>query len=167
MSVADRILKNFALFVDGRGYAGKAEEFSPPKLSLQLDEFRAGGMNAPVSIEMGMEKLESSWKMASNEPDMIALWGNGKDVPIVARGVVQNLDGSVEPVVITQRGPITSLEPEAMKPGERGGTTYTQMPTYYKYEQNGETLIEIDILNHKRVIRGVDVLAEQRKAMGI
>ena len=40
--VGSKILKNFNLFVDGRGYAGKAEEVTPPKLSLKTQEFRGG-----------------------------------------------------------------------------------------------------------------------------
>ena len=32
-----KILKNFNLFVDGRGYAGRAEEVSPPKLSIKTE----------------------------------------------------------------------------------------------------------------------------------
>lgn len=43
-----KILKNFNLFVDGRGYAGKAEEVTPPKLSLKTQEF--GGMDAISTI---------------------------------------------------------------------------------------------------------------------
>ena len=30
-----KILKNFNLFVDGRGYAGKADEVTPPKLTIK------------------------------------------------------------------------------------------------------------------------------------
>ncbi|GHT98386.1 hypothetical protein FACS1894126_3800 [Alphaproteobacteria bacterium] len=54
-----KILKNFNVFVDGRGYAGRVEEVSLPKLSLKTDEFLAGGMDAPIEIDLGMEKLEA------------------------------------------------------------------------------------------------------------
>ena len=42
-----RLLKNINLFIDGRGYAGKVDEFDPPKLTIKTEEFRAGGMDAP------------------------------------------------------------------------------------------------------------------------
>ena len=54
-----KILKNFNLFVDGRGYAGKAEEVTPPKLTIKTEEFRGGGMDVPAAVDMGMEKLEA------------------------------------------------------------------------------------------------------------
>jgi P2 family phage contractile tail tube protein len=41
-----KILKNFNLFVDGRGYAGRAEEVTPPKLTIKTEELRAGGNRA-------------------------------------------------------------------------------------------------------------------------
>ena len=53
-----KILKNFNLFVDGRGYAGRAEEVTPPKLTIKTEEIRNGGMDAPISVDLGMEKLE-------------------------------------------------------------------------------------------------------------
>ena len=55
-----RLLKNMNLFVDGRGYAGRVDEVENPKLSLKTEEHRAGGMDLPVEVELGMEKLEAS-----------------------------------------------------------------------------------------------------------
>ena len=52
-----KILKNFNLFIDGRGYAGKCDEVNPPKLNIKSEEYRAGGLDAPIPIDMGMEKL--------------------------------------------------------------------------------------------------------------
>ncbi len=54
-----KILRNFNVFVDGRGYAGKIEEITLPKLTIKTEEYRAGGMDIPISIDMGMEKLEA------------------------------------------------------------------------------------------------------------
>jgi len=48
-----KILKNFNVFVDGRGYAGKIDEITLPKLTIKTEEYRAGGM--------GMEKLEADY----------------------------------------------------------------------------------------------------------
>lgn len=46
-----KILKNFNAFVDGRGYAGRIDEISLPKLSIKTEEHRAGGMDIPVAID--------------------------------------------------------------------------------------------------------------------
>jgi hypothetical protein len=39
--------------------------------------------------------------------------------------------------------------------------------TYYKLNVNGTDVIEIDVVNMKRIIKGVDQLASQRTALGI
>ena len=49
------VRKNFNLFVDGKGFAGQIEEFTPPKLTLKTEEFRAAGMDAPIELTMGLE----------------------------------------------------------------------------------------------------------------
>lgn len=53
-----KILKNFNVFVDGRGFAGRAEEITLPKLTIKTEEFLGAGMSAPVEVDMGMEKSD-------------------------------------------------------------------------------------------------------------
>ena len=64
-----KILKNFNAFVDGRGYAGRIDEISLPKLSIKTEEHRAGGMDIPVAIDMGMEKLEAELTFSTSVLD--------------------------------------------------------------------------------------------------
>ena len=54
-----RKLKNFNLSIDGTSYLGEATEFTQPKLTMKLEEFRSGGMNGAVEVNMGMEKLQA------------------------------------------------------------------------------------------------------------
>lgn len=42
------ILRNVNVFVDGRGYAGRAQEVTLPKLAVKTEEHRAGGLDAPI-----------------------------------------------------------------------------------------------------------------------
>nr|WP_262363471.1 phage major tail tube protein [Xylella fastidiosa] len=58
MSAPRHLLKHLNLFIDGKGYAGQVEEINLPKLTLKTEEFRGGGMLAPVELTMGLEKLE-------------------------------------------------------------------------------------------------------------
>ncbi|MFW8594927.1 phage major tail tube protein [Cribrihabitans neustonicus] len=51
------ILKNFNLFVDGRGFAGELGDYTPASPSVAAEEYRAGGMDGPTDIDMGMEKF--------------------------------------------------------------------------------------------------------------
>lgn len=68
-----RILKNLNLFVDGRGHAGHVDEVTLPKLTIKTEEHRAGGMDLPVELDMGMEKLEASIVLSDTNPDIFRL----------------------------------------------------------------------------------------------
>ncbi len=61
-----KILKNFNVFVDGRGYAGRIDEISLPKLAIKTEEYRAGGMDIPVSIDILL--LPTNIKFVSKSP---------------------------------------------------------------------------------------------------
>lgn len=161
--------KNFALFVDGRGYIGDAEEFTPPALTLVTEEFRAGGMDAPVERDMGMEALACSFILTAYDADVLALFGvgEGRDVPITCREVLESLDGTTKAVVHNIRGMIKKLEPAAAKPGAAANLTVEVACTYYKQVHNGRVIHEIDPLNMVRIIAGVDRLAGQRAALAI
>ncbi|NJB67205.1 hypothetical protein GGQ74_000845 [Desulfobaculum xiamenense] len=166
---AKDILKNFALFVDGRGYVGDCEEVQPPSLSLVTDDFRAGGMDAPVALDMGMEKLEGTFTLTRQCADVLMSFGvtQNSGVQITARGALESLDGTVTPVTIQMRGCVVKIESGAWKPGEKSTLSVTVALTYYKREQGGKVLHEIDVPNMKRIIGGVDQLAEIRKACGM
>lgn len=169
MSAASQILKNFNLFVDGRGYAGNVDEATLPNLAILVEDYRAGGMDAPVPIDMGMEALEASFRLSKFDRDVLALFGvsTGANVPFVLRGALESLDGSVQAVVVTMRGTIKAIETDALSPGTKAGQLFTLGLTAYRYEQDGVVVHDIDILNMTRVINGVDRLAAIRGAIGL
>lgn len=166
---ASKLLKNFALFVDGRGYAGECEELQPPSLALTTEDFRAGGMDTSIPIDMGMEKLEASFVMPMQDADLLTAFGviENNGVQVTARGELKSQDGSSEAVTLQMRGTVIKIESAAWKPGELAKNTYTLGLNYYKREQGGKVLHEIDVLNMKRIISGVDQLEKTRTAMGI
>lgn len=163
------VRKNFNLFVDGRGYAGQVEEFNPPKLTTKDEEFRGGGMDGSVEIELGIEKLEADFSMIAFDRDVLSLWGvaAGKVVPFVLREVLQSEDGTTTAVVHTMRGRIKALEPGASKAGDKSTLKASLALKYYKLEHGGTTVTEIDVENMVRMVNGTDVLAAQRAALGI
>ena len=114
------VRKNLNLFVYGRGYAGQIDEFNAPKLTLQTEEFRAGGMDLPIDVTMGMEKLVTDFSLKAYDRNVLALFGvaEGNEVPFVAREALESFDGTVTAVVHTMRGKITEIDPGTSKPGE-------------------------------------------------
>ena len=163
------VLKNLNLFVDGRGYAGQINEYNAPDLAVQVEDYRGGGMDAPVAIDMGMEALETSFALISYDADVLALFGvaEGETVPFTARGALESFDGTVKAVVHQMRGKITRLARGTWTPGQPAALTITMRLDYYREEHDGRTLHEIDVNNMVRIVNGRDRLADQRAALGL
>lgn len=169
MPTASKLLKNFNLFVDGRGFAGQIDELQLPTLALTVEDFRAGGMDTSIAVEMGQEKLEVTFTLSAYDGTVLGLWGvgQGSTVPLTARGALESLDGTVEAVVVNMEGTIRSIEPGAWTAGEKSSLVFSMDLRSYKYTQNGSLIHEIDVVNMIRKVNGVDRLAAQRTALGI
>jgi P2 family phage contractile tail tube protein len=168
MSAARDILKNFNIFVDGRGYAGNIDSIQLPALNVQEEDFRAGGMDASIGLDMGMEKLELSFVLSKYDRDALAQWGLGNaETAVTLRGALESRDGTVTAVVVNARGNFKGVEFGEWAPGSKSSITFNATLTYYKYTQGGTVVHEIDVINMIRRIGGVDRLAAQRAAIGL
>ncbi len=164
------VMKNMNAFIDGRGYAGRVESLTPPKLVRKMEEFRAGGMDAPVDIDMGQEKLEAEFTLAEFDKEVLKLYGavNHSAVLVKFKGARQrDTDGSVTAVEVVLQGRWKEIDTGEWKPGERAGMKVSMPCTYYRYSEDGVDLIEIDVVNMICKVDGVDRLAEMRKALGL
>ena len=163
-----KILKNFNLFVDGRGYAGKADQVTPPKLTIKTEDFRGGGMDVPASIDMGMEKLEMNFALVEYDPDVLKQFGlvSGNNVQISLRGALVD-DRNTTPMVISLRGMFTEVDMGDFKAGDLSTLKCTVACRYYSLEIGGQRIIEIDVDNMVRNINGTDVLSDILSALGV
>lgn len=163
-----RHLRNFNIMIDGRGFAGRADEVTLPTLSLMTEEHRAGGMDSPVEIDMGMEIMELSVVISDYDESVIAgfgLLGNG--VPITLRGAIQAQGAAAQAVVVKMTGSLKSRDVGTWTVGGKQTTTLTYSLRKYSEDINGVQYVNIDVENMVRVINGVDQLASQRAAIGI
>lgn len=168
MSVRN-VRKQLNLMVDGKGYAGQIESFQAPRLQLKTESFRAGGMDLPVELPMGMEKLECSFSLISYDADVLTAFGvkAGSETSLTVREALASFDGTVTPAIHTMRGRVRSIDPGISKPGEKPLLKVDMALTYYKLTHGSEVLMEIDVLNMKRVVKGEDMMAATREALGI
>ncbi|VWB35397.1 phage major tail tube protein [Burkholderia arboris] len=162
-------LHNCNAFVDGRGYAGRATSMTPPKLKIKTDDFRAGGMDGTAKVDQGMEAMDASFAMSTMEYEVLRFFGlvdqgafNG-----VFRAVFMDRNGKTKNVAVYLRGMLYEVDPGEWKPGEKVDAKYSVSCDYYKLEVDGAIVHEIDIFACKRVINGVDQLAEVRKGLGM
>jgi len=164
-----RVLKNMNLFVDGRGYAGRVDEIQLPKLTLKTEEHRAGGMDLPVEIDLGMDKLEAELTLSDYDPAVFRMFGllDSAATQITIRGAIQAQGASARPVVIHLRGGWKELDAGTWKPGDKSTLKVSVTASYYKLSIDAEELVEIDAINLVRKIGGIDQMEAIRAAIGL
>lgn len=164
-------IKNFNQFIDGVGYAGRATEVELPKLSRKMEEYRAGGMDGPVDIDMGQEKLEGNITLAEFSRAILeqhAITGvDGVGMRFRGAAVSDDASGTTDAIEIVMRGRFKEIDMGTVKAGEDTPMKIAYTLSYYKYMVNGDTIIEIDLVNMICMVNGVDRLAEQRNALGL
>lgn len=165
-----RKLKNFNVFLNGVSQIGTANEVALTKLTRKLEEFRAAGMNGPVSADLGMEKMEIEHTYGGFMREVYAQWGATRVDGILLRfaGAYQRDDtGDVDAVEIVVRGRHSEIDAGNAKAGDDTTFKVTSQLSYYKLVINGATVVEIDLLNMIEIIDGVDMLAAHRAAIGL
>lgn len=162
-------LYNFNLFIDGTSFAGLATQVTPPKLKIKTDDYRAGGMDAPIKLDLGMEALEAGFTLGSAAKEALQFFGIADQTGFncVFRGALKNQKGEVVAAVMTCRGMLTELDQGDWKPGDKSESKYSIALSYYKFELDGDVIYEIDPLNSVRIVDGVDQLAAIRAAIGV
>ncbi len=165
-----QVLRRLNLFVDGRGYAGRVKEVVLPKLTIKTEEWRAGAMDAPVEIDVGMEKLELGIKLGEISPDILRNFGllNSTDLPVTLRSATRRQgQPNAQSVVLNLLGGWRELDMGTWTAGSLAECDIACALTYYKLTIDNQELIEIDVLNVVRKINGVDQLESERAAIGL
>jgi len=163
-------LKNMNLFNDGQSYVGQVAEVTLPKLGRNFEDFRGGGMNAAVKVDMGMQPLEMELTIGGLALQFLRQFGQAKASGVMLRfaGAYQADDtGQVKAVEVVVRGRHEELDMGGQKPGDDTEQKTKFAAVYYKLTVDGRVEAEIDVLNMVEVIDGVDRLAEQRAAIGV
>lgn len=165
-------LKNMNLFNEGHGYLGVVKSITLPKLSRKMEDYRGGGMNAPVKIDMGFGDDGLVLESTFGGLDLLTLrqFGIPKSDGVYLRfaGSYQRDDmDATDSVEVVVRGRHEEIDFGDQEPGEDTEHKVVTNCVYYKLTINGKVEIEIDVLGFKEIIDGKDRLAEQRKAIGI
>ncbi|WP_460095914.1 phage major tail tube protein [Pseudomonas sp. S3_C01] len=169
MAMIPETLANLNLFVDGVSFQGDVPSLTLPKLTLKMEEHRGGGMDAPVELDMGMEKQEANFTTTGVRRESLKFFGltDGTAFNGTFRGAYKGLKGKVTPVIVTLRGTLKEVDMGDWKAGDKAEIKHAVGLTYYKLEVDGRTVYEIDPLGMRRVINGVDQLSAQRSALGL
>jgi len=160
-----RKLKNMNLFNQGRSYIGEVPSVTLPKLTRKLEEYRGGGMDGTVKLDMGAEAMEMEFSAGGPLRDVLLQSAAPTIGGLFLRfaGQYQNdSSGMSDAVEVTVRGRHEEIDMGEQKVGEGGDFKVKMALVYYRLEWNGEVLIEIDVLNMVHIVGGIDRLADMR-----
>lgn len=161
-----RTIRSYNAFLDGTTYYGLAVEATLPNLTLVTEDHRGAGMDQAIAIDMGMERMTCDINFAEYRPELIKRFGT--KARLVLRPAAVGEDSfEADSHVYTIGARWTGVEPGKLKQGALSLLMLKGSVDYFRIEQNGTELVEIDVVNAVRKIGGVDQLASIRKAMGL
>ncbi len=160
-----RVIRNFNAFVDGISYFGIATEAKLPQLKIMTEAHRGAGMDGPVGIDMGVEGMTAEITLAEWKPELLVKTGTQQR--FVLRPAQVGDAGDVDTIIASLGGLVTSAETGDLKPGTNATLKLTMDVRSYRLEVNGVVMHDVDLVNGRRLVGGVDQLADIRRAMGV
>lgn len=164
-----RTLKAMMVFNEGQGYLAEAKSVTLPTLTRKMEDWRIGG--GVLAMDMGMDGvLELTSTFGGPERQFLRQFGIAKVNGIYLRfvGSYQKDDtAAIDTVEVVVRGRHSEIEMGDQEVGEVGEFKVVSALAYYKLIWNGRTEIEYDPLNMVLIVDGVDLMAEQRRSLGL
>ncbi|WP_445620654.1 phage major tail tube protein [Kushneria sp. Sum13] len=163
-------LKGMNLFGNGDSYQGQVQSVTLPTLTRKIEEWRGGGMDGTVGIDMGQDGLMTcSWTVGGLVESIFDNFGSSRldaDLLRMTGSYERDDVDEVVSVEVVMRGRHTEIDMGDAQSGENTEHQITTTLSYYKLVIDGSTKIEIDIPNYVFKVNGTDRLAARRRALG-
>ena len=163
-------LKDFILFDSGNAYKGMVPEITLPKLSRKMEEYRAGGMSGPVSVDFGNEAITLEWSAGGIIAGALTQYGARTHNATQLRfaGAYENDDlGEVAAVEVVVRGRHKEIDMGNGKMGDDTTHKFTTACSYYKLSIDNKVIYEFDFINGIEIVDGVSTNDKIRQAIGL
>lgn len=164
-------LKDLNLFANGDSWQGVVQAVTLPTLTRKIEEWRGGGMDGPVGIDMGMDGLLTcEWTAGGLMEAIFDNFGTSRiDADLLRMTGAYERDDTAEitAVEVVMRGRHTEIDMGDAQPGENTEHKVTSTLSYYKLSVDGKTVIEIDLPSQVFKVNGEDRRAERRAALGL
>lgn len=170
MNIPDKLL-NFAVWLDGVELMGVVDATLPNLTPLKETNKGAGIAGEYETRAMGhygSMKLQMTWRTATKQAMELAA-PEGKVIEL--RAATQHIDSAnykfgQEGIKVVIRASGSDMQPGKFEPAVVMGSTTEVECLYYKLTRGDDVLVEIDKLNFKSVINGVDELEQARALLG-
>ncbi|QGQ95868.1 phage tail protein [Paenibacillus psychroresistens] len=157
---------------DSTDYKG-ISDIQIPSLEPMKDTVKGAGIageyESPTLGQFSSMKLTMNWRAITKEQLLITAQKSQK---FDCRGVNQVYDAaagtySTQSIKIVVQGPPTKVDPGKFDTSSTSGGSTEIEVLYLKIDIDGVNVLEIDKLNYKCVIDGVDYLASTKTALGL
>jgi hypothetical protein len=173
MATTRKKLSNANVYLTGNSLLGKVSEATMPDISIKQVDHTPLGQHGVTSLPVGFDKMEMSLKFTSFYGDTMIQMANGYaslDGQVRSSQETYDAGGSrsnEEAFVYFFRGRSSNIPTGSFKQHENVEVESKVQLDYLKLEIAGSTIFEIDIVNNKYVVNGVDLLATYRANLGI
>lgn len=162
-----KIIKDAILSVEGTSFAGRVENVEWPKLARKMEEWRGGGMDGTVEVDLGGEKLEFSFEMPEQDAELLKQFGavsvSATRFRINASAENDSPDNASDAIEVICLGRIKEIELGQYKGGDLQQTKFSVALSAFKYSNNGTDIFDIDYLNNIFKVDGKDLLEKRRE----
>ncbi|MFL9993057.1 phage major tail tube protein [Paraburkholderia sediminicola] len=165
-----KTLKSFNVFNAGNNHIGLVEELTLPKLTRKTEDWRGGGMGGSIKLDFGQEAITLDATYGGIMRGILEQYGVTKHDGVQVRfaGAYRSEDADrPDAIEIVVRGRHTEIDMGTAKAGDKGTFKVSTACSYYKLTFNGQTVIEIDLINMIEIVNGQDLLADIRNAIGL
>jgi P2 family phage contractile tail tube protein len=165
-------ITNANVYIDGANLLGRVEELKLPTVKAKTQDHKGLGMMGEISIPAGgMEKMEADYTFASLYREVAGKVANPfRSALVQVRASLESYTGQGRTaevgMIVTLGGPFTESDFATVKQHESVKPKAKQQIYYMKQVIDGETILEIDVMNNIYVTAGEDVFARFRRLIG-
>lgn len=159
--------KFFNVFDQNKAFLNQAKTVELPKLARKMEDFKGGGMDGDIQIDIGQEKMECTITYVG-KLDAASDWATNTHDGVYRRitAAYENDDsGAIDAVEWEIRGRIPEIDEGNLEKGKMNEEKEKIAVSYYRKRVNGVTIVEIDIVNMVCFANGVDRMAAFRNAI--
>ena len=159
-------INDFNAYLDGVKMIGVGSSLDLPEINMKSSTIDGAGIGGEIdSPTIGQfESMEQEINFNTLYSSAMQMLSPLSSVNLTIRGAQQvydkNCGYSFKGVRVVEKGRVKKFKPGKLEKGEAMDASVTIELTYIKIEVDGEVLVEIDKLNPKYYVMGVDMLAE-------
>ena len=169
MNILPEVINHYNVYNDANRVVGISGEVELPELEAITDTIEGAGIlgeiEDPVTGQFSSIKVKIPFAVLYE--DLFSLMNTTKTPQLTLRGSMQCMDpttGATDyyPVKIVIRGKASTTSLGKLAKGKKGEPEIELEVFYLKILINNKTMLELDKLNFKFVLNGVDMLAKIR-----